>query len=74
MFKNLKQRIADGVEGVTPGRQTPLQQQQEATSRKNNSSPANGGATTPLSTSMIKTNNSTPSLKNDKQNDKDMVN
>lgn len=26
MFKNLKQKIAEGVEGVTPGRQTSLQQ------------------------------------------------
>lgn len=25
MFKNLKQKIAEGVEGVSPGRQTPLQ-------------------------------------------------
>ena len=41
MFKNLKQKIAEGVEGVTPGRQTPLQANRE----KNASTPSASGGT-----------------------------
>ena len=41
MFKNLKQKIAEGVEGVSPGRQTPLQASKP---RSQNSTPSAGAS------------------------------
>ena len=66
MFKNLKQKIAEGVEGVNPGRQTPLQVSR-ARSQNNSSTPstptttggggggASGSATTTPSSNQQKT-------------------
>ena len=45
MFNNLKKKIAEGVEGVNPGRQTPLKVSR-ARSQNNSSTPSTPNTTT----------------------------
>ena len=52
MFKNLKQKIAEGVEGVNPGRQTPLQVSR-ARSQNNSLTPSTPTTTTGVGAPVV---------------------